>query len=189
MNGNTRSLAGLLGLALAGTELPKGESLTESANHGTAIRSTQTGTLAGNPHTHFEIDAESGPTTANPIFASGAYADDRFALHVSRANYGFWLIGIPRFTRKQEQEAMDLMTGRLLLPTGRSEPSIRGYCLTAERLKAVLTCLGRPPEQVEATLRNVLSGDELEIAGDGVPLTFSRATLEGIAVNFRPSDC
>ncbi len=75
---------------------------------------------------------------------------------------------------------MDLMTGRLLLPTGRSEPFIRGYCLTAERLSAVLIRLGRPPEQVEAILRDVLSGNEQEIAGDGVPVTFAQlGTVRG----------
>ena len=188
MNRSTCTLVGVLGVALAGAELPEGGTVIENGARGTAIDSVTTETLAGNPHTHFEISAEPVATTASAIFASGAFADDRFALHVRRANYGFWLIGIPRFTRKQEQEAMDLIMGRLLLPTGQSEPSIRGYCLTAERLNAVLIRLGRPPEQIEAIVKAALSGNEQEIAGDGVPLTFARATLESIGVNFRPSD-
>jgi hypothetical protein len=176
-------------VALAGAELPEGGAVIENGARGTAIDSVATETLAGNLHIHLEINAETVPMTANAIFASGAYADDRFALHVRRANHGFWMIGIPRFTRKQEQEAIDLMTGRLLLPTGRSEPSILGYCLTAKQLNTVLIRLGRPPEQVEAIVQAALSGNEQEIAGDGVSLTFARASLEGIGVNFHPSDC
>jgi hypothetical protein len=111
-------------------------------------------------------------------------------LRIRQENAGFRLICEPRFDSRQLEEMTDLMTGRLLRPTGYVPQAMYGFCSDAEELTGVLSRLACSPEQIENIKRGVLQGVEQEVGGShsGVIRLFQRRDLERVGLTFRPPD-
>lgn len=163
--------------ALVGGAITEGKLHYSPAALGPRMDAGRTDTLAWNPHTQIEARYEGEPSTVVPAFASGSqYNAESFRLDIIPAGSGFRLIGYPYG----------------LLPDYGKPQSMYGHCQTIDDLLERLRLgIGLPEAQIRAVTLTALAGVMQEIGGSSGSVTrlFSRATLEGIGMTFRPPDC
>jgi hypothetical protein len=172
----TSYIAGCLVISLVGAELCEANDFHFLGDHLLSLEPRTFNTLAGNPHTHFELDTEFRPTTVAPISVSGGQqAEEMFRLFIYPASSGFKLIGQPTSPE----------------PAGRAPQPMYGFYPTVESLTEVLSAnadVSAP--QLEAIHRIALEGGVQEIGGSHSPVIrlFRRRQLERLGMNFRPVD-
>ncbi len=168
-------VAGLLAPLVVGAEVVEAGEHPVSGHPGKAFDSSSSKTLAAtNPHIHFEAEDGTVPTTANPIFASGArYFRDVFRLRIYVDPEGYRLVGYP--SDGDISKFSQLMYG---------------FFQDIDSLVSQLSeKLGLPAVQAQAIRRSALAGDLQEIGGHGrgvVIRVFSRNDLEKLGMTFRP---
>jgi hypothetical protein len=170
-------LAGLLILPLGAAEVIESEHPPLGALRQPSLESGTSYTLAGNPHTHCDIDAGGYATTASPFFASGArHEEETFRLRViPQQNGGTKLVAFP---------ALNLWV------TSPSEiQNMYGFCETEDTLSELLASrLGLPKSHLEAIRKTAVAGGQQEIGGYTAMRIFRRSELERLGMNFRPPE-
>lgn len=170
-------LAGLLVLPLGAVEVIQSEHPQLVALKGPSVESGVSYTLAGNPHTHIDIETGVYATTVSPFSASGArHVQETFRLHViPQQTGGFRLVAFPALN---------------LWATSPAEiQNMYGFCETVEALTELLASrLGLPQSQLEAIRETALRGGQQEIGGYNVMRIFRRSELERLGMNFRPPE-
>jgi len=132
-------------------------------------------TLAGNPHSHCDVETGVHATTASPFSASGArHEEETFRLHViPQQTGGISLVAFP---------ALNLwVTSPLEIQ------NMYGFCETVDALSELLASrLGLPQSQLAAIRKTAVSGGQQEIGGYTAMRIFRRSELERLEMNFRP---
>ena len=172
----TAYLAGCLAISVVGAELCESKDFQFNDSHLLSLEPGNFNTLAGNPHTHFELDTEVRPMATAPISVSGGQqAEEMFHLFIYPANSGFKLVGRPTSPE----------------PDGRPAQPMYGFRPTVESLVEVLSEKAHVSlPQAEAIRRTALEGGIQEIGGSHSPVVrlFGRRQLEQLGMSFRPID-
>jgi hypothetical protein len=170
-------LAGLLILPLGAAEVIESEHPLLAALRQPSLESGTSYTLAGNPHTHCDVETGVCATTAAPFSASGARrAEEIFRLHViPQQTGGIRLVAFP---------ALNLWV------TAPSETqNMYGFCETVDALCELLASrLGLPQSQLEALRKTAVAGGREEIGGYTAMRIFRRSALERLGMSFRPPE-
>jgi hypothetical protein len=172
----TKYIAGCLVVSLVGAEICEAKDLRFAYEHSLSLEPRSINTLAGNPHTHFELDTGFRPTTVSPISASGGQrAYESFRLFIYPVDSGFKLIGCP--------VAADW--------DGTPAQSMYGFYPDAESLADALSSkVELPPTQIQAIRRTAVAGNIQEIGGSRTPVIrlFQRSQLQELGMSYRPID-
>jgi hypothetical protein len=170
-------LAGLLILPLGVAEVIESEHPRFTALMEPSVESGTSYTLAGNPHTHSDVETGIYATTASPFSVSGArHTEETFRLHViPQQTGGFRLLAFPALN--------------LWVTSPAEIQNMYGSCETVEALTDLLASrLGLPQSQLAAIRKTALEGGQQEIGGYTAMRVFRRSELERLGLNFRPPE-
>jgi hypothetical protein len=169
-------VAGLLAPLVVAAEVVEAGEHPVSGLPINAFDSPTSNTLAGNPHTHFDAEDGSVPTTVNPIFASGrSNFRDVFRLRIITDPNGYRLVGYP----------CDMDVNKFPQMMYAFFPDIDSLVVQLSKK------LGLPAVQAQAIRRAALAGGLQEIGGrarGAVYRVFGRADLEKLGMSYRPLD-
>ena len=172
----TKYIAGCLVASLVGAELCESKDFNFADKRSLSLEPRSINALAGNPHTHFELDTGFRATTVAPFSVTGGQqADDAFRLHIYPTSAGFKLLGHPVSADWD----------------GTPAQSMYGFYADVESLTSALSSkLELPPAQIEAILRMANAGNVQEIGGSRTTVLrlFQRIQLEELGMSYRPID-
>ena len=183
-------LAGLLAASVGVAELAEaGENPRLMSKSEPAIDSAPADSIAGNPHTHNDLERREYMAATAPSSASGNRSDDSFQLSVVSQRDGILLIGSPFANYRRTPSRGPLSS--LRKPEYEFEKQ-RMYRKFGD-IEGLIGLLASRPEfpqaQLDGIRRNALAGGLQVIGGYTQNRIFGRRFLEELGMNFRPPDC